>query len=59
MDEDYPATWAGGHALVIEFGDEEITGHCQCGDPFGTGTPATSLDTFAQPWEKHVMGLPR
>lgn len=59
MDEEFPATWAGGHALVIEFGDEEIIGRCQCGDPFGTGTPATPLDVFAGPWEKHVMGLQR
>jgi hypothetical protein len=54
MDE-FPATWAGGHALVIEFGDEELAARCQCGQALGRGTPAESLDKFAQPWERHVM----
>jgi hypothetical protein len=52
---EFPATWAGGHALVIEFGDEELTARCQCGAPLGSGTPATSLESFAQPWETHAM----
>lgn len=55
MAEEFPATWTGGHALVIEFGDEELTARCQCGKPLGTGTPATSLDDFGLPWERHVM----
>jgi len=59
MGEEFPATWAGGHALVIEFGDEELLARCQCMVPLGIGTPATPLDAFAGPWEKHVMGLPR
>lgn len=52
---EFPATWEGGHALIIEFGDEELTARCQCGVPLGTGTPATSLETFARPWETHAM----
>ena len=56
---EFPATWAGGHALVIEYGDEELTARCQCGVPFGTGTPADPLELFAPPWERHVTGLPR
>jgi hypothetical protein len=52
---EFPATWAGGHALVIEFGDEELTARCQCGHQLGSGTPATSLESFAQPWEAHAM----
>lgn len=52
---DFPATWEGGHALVIEFGDEELLGRCQCGSSFGTGTPAHSLNIFALAWERHVM----
>lgn len=59
VEDEFPATWAGGHALVIEFGDEEITGRCQCGRPFGEIRPNQSLDTFATPWEQHVMRLPR
>jgi hypothetical protein len=58
MRRNYPATWPGGHALVVEFGDEQLAARCQCGAPFGTGTPATPLDTFSLPWERHVMELP-
>jgi hypothetical protein len=54
-DAEFPATWAGGHALVIEFGDEEVTATCECGEPLGTGTPELSLESFAGPWERHVM----
>ena len=56
-DTEFPATWAGGHALVTEFGDEEIIAHCQCGEPFGCGTPATPLDHFGRAWEQHVMAV--
>ena len=52
-----PATWDGGHALIVEFGDEELAAHCQCGAWIGVGTPATSLDEFGLSWERHVMGL--
>jgi hypothetical protein len=51
----FPATWAGGHALIIEFSDEELLARCQCGEPLGTGTPATCLDVFGETWERHVM----
>lgn len=59
VEEDFPATWEGGHALVVEFGDEELPGRCQCGTSFGMIRPDQSLDTFVGPWERHVMGLPR
>lgn len=52
---EFPATWAGGHALVVEFGDEELIARCQCRVPLGEGTPATPLDEFGQRWERHVM----
>jgi hypothetical protein len=55
VDEEFPASWAGGHALVIEFGDEEFIARCQCGIPFGARNPASSLDLWQQPWERHVM----
>lgn len=55
LDTDFPATWMGGHALVIEFGDEEILARCQCGKSLGGGSPAISLDNFIKPWERHVM----
>jgi hypothetical protein len=58
-DPEFPATWRGGHALLIEYGDCEIYGCCQCGERFGTVTPDKPLDRFAGPWERHVMGLGR
>jgi len=58
-DSEFPATWEGGHALVIEFGDEELIGRCQCGTSFGYRTPDKTLDSFADTWERHVMSLPR
>ena len=54
-DDEFRATWAGGHALVIEYGDCEMHGRCQCGERFGTNTPDKPLDAFAGPWERHVM----
>ncbi|MEU0940381.1 hypothetical protein [Embleya sp. NPDC005971] len=58
-DQDPDATWDGGHALVVEYGDCELIGHCQCGEPLATVTPDKPLDDLGRPWEKHVMGLYR
>jgi hypothetical protein len=58
-DPDFPATWAGGHALVLEYGDEEMHGRCQCGQRFTPQRPDKPLDGFAGPWERHVMTLGR
>lgn len=55
-DAEFPATWQGGHALIVEFGDEELYGHCQCGTRLGTATPDKPIDAFAEAWERHVMG---
>lgn len=55
QDEDFPATWEGGHALVVQYGDEELIGRCQCGTAFGINRPDVSLDDFAMKWERHVM----
>jgi len=55
-EETFPATWEGGHALVVEYGDCELYGRCQCGTPFGSIRPNQSIDTaFVQKWERHVM----
>lgn len=54
-DAEFPATWDGGHALVIEFGDEALDATCQCGEHIGTSDPTTSLDLFGNAWERHVM----
>jgi hypothetical protein len=59
VDTEFPATWAGGHALIVEFGDEEFIARCLCGEPFGYCSPADSLDRFQEPWERHVMSRSR
>jgi hypothetical protein len=53
-DPDFPETLAGGHALVLQYGDCEVIGSCQCGKGFGMTGPDASLDTFAAPWERHT-----
>ena len=53
-DPDFRECLGGGHALVVEYGDCELLGSCQCGTPFGATTPDASLDTFAGPWERHT-----
>jgi hypothetical protein len=59
VDREFPATWNGCHALIVEFGDEEFIVSCQCGEGLGFGAPSESLDKFAQPWERHVMEASR
>lgn len=55
-DEDSRTTWEGGHALVIEYGDCEFYGRCQCGKPFEVVTPDKFRDdVFGGKWERHVM----
>ena len=55
-DEDFRTTWEGGHALVIEYGDCEFYGRCQCGKDFGMVTPNRFRDdAFGAKWEHHVM----
>jgi hypothetical protein len=55
-DETFLTTWEGGHALVIEYGDCEFYGRCQCGKTFGMATPNRfRADTFCDKWEQHVM----
>ncbi|MFJ7049001.1 hypothetical protein ACIQVC_37185 [Streptomyces sp. NPDC101112] len=53
-DPDFRECLGGGHALVVEYGDCELLGSCQCGKPLGQTTPDASLDTFAGPWERHT-----
>ena len=55
-DEDFPTTWEGGHALVIEYGDCEFYGRCLCGKKLGMVTPDKYRDdAFSGKWEHHVM----
>ncbi|MDX2700338.1 hypothetical protein [Streptomyces ipomoeae] len=51
---DFRETLGGGHALVVEYGDCELIGSCQCGKPFGRTTSDASADTFIRPWEHHT-----
>jgi hypothetical protein len=55
-DEDFRTTWEGGHALVIEYGDCEFYGRCQCGKELGMVTPNRYRDdVFGAKWERHVI----
>lgn len=54
-DPDFRETLAGGHALIVEYGDCELIGSCQCGRKLGRTTPDASLDTFIPSWERHSM----
>ena len=65
-EEEFPATWEGGHALIVEFGDCEFYGQCQCAvegptpNPkavFGMARPDQSLGPILEKWERHVMTL--
>ncbi|MDL5205077.1 hypothetical protein [Streptomyces sp. ALI-76-A] len=55
-DPDFPTTLSGGHALIVEYGDCEFYGYCQCGKALGMVTPDKfGDDTFGGKWERHVM----
>ena len=54
-DTEHTATLDGGHALIVEYGDCELYGSCQCGASLGSIRPDKPLDRFAGPWERHVM----
>lgn len=55
-DPEFPTTLEGGHALIVEYGDCEFLGSCQCGKGFGTVTPDRFRDdVFGSKWERHVM----
>lgn len=55
-DPEFPTTLNGGHALIVEYGDCEFYGTCQCGKAFGVVTPDKYRgDNFGGAWERHVM----
>lgn len=55
-DPEFPTTLEGGHALIVEYGDCEFLGSCQCGKGLGTVTPDRYRDdVFGSKWEQHVM----
>lgn len=54
-DTEFTATRSGGHALIVEYGDCELIGSCQCGKPFGTLRPDQDINRLAGLWERHVM----
>lgn len=54
-EEVFPTTQEGGHALMIEYGDCEFYGSCQCGVEFGMAKPNESWETkFGRKWERHT-----
>ncbi len=55
-DPEFPTLLSGGHALIVEYGDCEFYGWCQCGKALGMVTPDKFGDgAFADQWERHVM----
>jgi hypothetical protein len=54
-DPEFPTTLEGGHALIVEYGDEEIYGNCQCGRALAKCSPDVPIDRLAESWERHVM----
>lgn len=53
-DTEFRETLAGGHALIVQYGDCELIGSCQCGRALGRITPAGSVDHLAGIWERHT-----
>lgn len=53
-DEEFRESLAGGHALIIQYGDCELIGSCQCGRRLARITPGKRLDALAVPWERHT-----
>ncbi|WP_073946485.1 hypothetical protein [Streptomyces kebangsaanensis] len=54
-DLEFRETLAGGHALIVQYGDCELIGSCQCGRALGRIRPDRSLDQLAGLWERHTM----
>ncbi|MGI5408677.1 hypothetical protein ACQEV9_18020 [Streptomyces chartreusis] len=54
-DLEFRETRAGGHALVIEYGDCELLGSCQCGRRLGRVPPDKPIDRLVGLWERHTM----
>lgn len=50
-----PETLAGGHALIVEAGDYETHGSCQCGRRLGRIALGTRIDSLTIPWERHTF----
>lgn len=50
-----PETLAGGHALIVEAGDYETHGSCQCGRRLGRIALGTRIDMLTVPWERHTF----
>ncbi len=54
-DLEFRETLAGGHALVVQYGDCELLGSCQCGRRLGRVTPDKPIDHLAGLWERHTL----
>jgi hypothetical protein len=47
-------TLAGGHALIVQYGDRELHGSCQCGRRLGLIRPDKPMDGLGALWERHT-----
>lgn len=55
-DPEFPTLLTGGHALIVEYGDCEFYGTCQCGKKLGMVTPDQfGGGAFGIEWEHHVL----
>ncbi|MEW2567689.1 hypothetical protein [Streptomyces sp. NPDC047070] len=54
-DDEFDATLAGGHALIVEDADTERYGTCQCGKRLGTVSPYISPNAFVPSWQLHLI----
>ncbi|WP_320784143.1 hypothetical protein [Streptomyces sp. CRN 30] len=53
--DEFTETLAGGHALIVEHGDCEFHGSCQCGRRLGILRPDAPIDRLAGAWERHTL----
>jgi len=56
-DEESRETLAGGHALIVQYGDCEFIGSCQCGQPIGRTPRTKPIDHLAGLWERHTAPI--
>lgn len=53
-DKEFRETLAGGHALIVQCGDCEFLGSCQCGRRLGRITPDKPVNGLVALWERHT-----
>lgn len=57
-DPEFRETWAGGHAMIVQYGDCEFIASCQCGLHLVTLRPDEPTSVMFARWAAHTMHLP-